>query len=516
MDGRMNKSIRNFNYGLLSQFVNLILGFFVRAVFIRCLGIEYLGVNGLFTNVLTVLSLAELGVGTAMVYSMYKPLAYDDQDKLKALMNLYKRLYTYIGCVVGVVGLLIIPLFPYILKDASGVSNLIVIYLLFLANSVFSYFYVYKRSILQADQKIYIYSKFHLWFLVGKTIMQIVLLYALPDFLIYLAIQVVFTFAENVYISKYVDRLYPYLKGKNDSRLDKSDLDRIKKDVSALVLSNIARVALNGTANIIISAVVGIAAVGLYSNYTLITGALIMVLGQISSSITASVGNYIAKEASEDQYKLFERIDLLNFWLYSFCAVTFVVASKPFISMWIGEDYVLAPYVVGVIAVNFILEGMLQSLWTFRTTMGLFVQGKYRPVVAAILNIISAYLLGKEFGLVGVLLGTTVSRLCVNMWYDPYIILKHGFGFTAWKYIARTALRLTVMVATMYFLQVFVRDTLMAQMSDIVQLVLIAATSLVFTNLVLLVMERRNSELGYYIDMVRSVLSSRLSVFRKR
>lgn len=511
MDGRINKSIRNFNYGLISQFANLILGFVVRAVFIKTLGVEYLGINGLFTNVLTVLSLAELGIGTAMVYSMYKPLAQKDEYKLQALMNLYKRLYTYIGCIVAVVGLMIIPLFPYILKDATGVSNLIFIYLLFLANSVFSYFYVYKKSILQADQKIYIYSKYHLYFLFIRSLIQIALLYILPNFIVYLSTQVLFTLLENIYLSKCVDKLYPFLKGRNKSRVEKSDLERIKKDVGALVLSNISRVAINGTANIIISAVVGITAVGLYSNYTLIIGALVMILSQITVAVTASVGNYVATESSQNQYELFNRIDLLNFWLYSFCGISFVVLSKPFISLWIGDEYLLDTTIVNVIALNFILEGMLQSLWTFRTTMGLFVQGKYRPVVAAILNIAFSYLLGLHLGLVGVLLGTTISRLCVNMWYDPYIILKYGFNMSAWRYLLRSALRLVGVGVIIYILQKIIRDVVMVGIGNVVQLVLLSFICLVIINLFLFILEFRNPAINYYKKFILSNIKSFIS-----
>ncbi len=506
MKGRTKKSIRNFNYGLISQFANLILGFIVRAIFIKTLGVDYLGINGLFTNILTVLSLAELGIGTAMVYSMYRPLADNDEYKLQALMNLYKKLYTFIGFAVAIIGLLVIPLFPYILKDAAKFSNITVIYILFLANSVSSYFFIYKKSILEADQKIYIYSKYHLYFIFVRSLVQIISLFILPNFILYLAVQVLFTLLENIYISRCVDKLYPFLKNGNTSKVEKCDLDRIKRDVGALVLSNISRVAINGTANIIISAVVGITAVGLYSNYTLIIGALVMILSQISVALTASVGNYIATESNHKHYELFNRIDLLNFWLYSFCGISFVILSKPFISLWIGSEYVLDSTIVIIIALNFIIEGMLQSLWTFRTTMGLFTQGKYRPVFAAIINIFFAYILGRYMGLVGVLLGTTISRLCVNMWYDPYIIFKHGFNISAWKYLLRSVIRLASIFVIIFIIQYPTRESVIFNLSNICQLIILALVCFTVINLALCFLEFRNPAINYYCKLIKSTL----------
>lgn len=501
-EGRITKSTRNFIYGFFSQMIGLVLNFVVRTYFIQYLGIEYLGINGLFSNILTVLSLAELGFGTAMIYSMYRPLAHNDTRHLQALMNLYRKVYHAIGVTVTVLGFCVIPFFDFIIKDAPDIDHLVPIYLLFLGNSVSSYFYAYKRSLLYADQKSYVCSRYRFLFLLVKSAVQILVLVLYSNFILFLIIQIAATLAENIYITNYVNRHYPYIKIKNDERLEKEEFGRIKKDVYALILSKISHVAINGTSNIIISAVVGVIWVGLYSNYVMITGAVIMILSQIAEAIRGSVGNYIVKESPESHYALFRKIDFLNFWMYGFATITLFVLVNPFITLWIGAEYTLSMACVAIIALNFMLEGFLNSLWTFRTTMGLFTQGRYRPVIAAVINVIFAIILGKYWGIAGVLLGTTLSRLLVNVWFDPYIIFKHGFNRPAWSYMWRYMGRISLMTAAVLMI------TLVAHLLHVTYagwgaLILMAFAAILITNAMFLIVYRNNSEFRYFLQLFR-------------
>lgn len=456
---RVNNSIKNMASGLFSQLISVILSFVVRTVFIKYLSEDYLGINGLFTNILTVLSLAELGFGTAMVYSMYKPLAENDVEKLKSLMKLYKKVYLWIGIVVAICGISIIPFMDYLIKDKPDVDNLTLIYLMFLVNSVFSYFYAYKRSILSADQKQYVISQYRYIFIVIKSVFQISILIILNDFIIYLGIQIVMTLLENIFLSQKVDRLYPFLKEKNIEKLPTGEMKKIVEDVKALMISKFGSVILNGTDNIIISKYVGVAAVGLLSNYTLITGALVMVLSQVSSAITGSIGNYVAKENKDSQYKLFKTVDFCMFWIYGFATICLIVLLNPFIELWIGKKYILNESTIIVLSVNFLISGIMTSLWTFRSTMGLFVQGKYRAIIVAGLNIVVSIVLAKELGIVGVLLGTTISRVLVNLWYDPYIIFREGFNKDVKSYYISYILRsilIAVVCGIVYLFKYFI------------------------------------------------------------
>ena len=269
--------------------------------------------------------------------------------------------------------------------------------------------------------------------------------------------QILFTIIENFLIARYSDKKYKAFNNKNINPLSKEEKNSIWKNVRALSISKISHVCLNSTDNIIISTFVGISWVGLLSNFTLIVDAVTGVLSQITQAITASVGNFFAKEEKKAGYELFKKIDFMNFWLYGFSAVAMIILLNPFITLWIGEEYTLNFSTVIVIAVNFLIAGFMSTLWTFRSTLGLFTQGQLRPIVVAVINIIFSIILSFKFGVTGVLAATAISRLCVNFWYDPWIIHKYGFGVSVKpffkKYLFRVLL-LVMIVFVMYILSI--------------------------------------------------------------
>lgn len=433
-DSRTKNSIRNIIVGIVGQVLTIFLNFFSRAVFISILGTEYLGINGLFSNILTILSLAELGVGSAIVYSMYKPIAEDDKNTLNALMNLYSKAYRIIGISITIVGISIIPFIDMIIKDKPDINNLELIYFMFLCNTVVSYFYSYKRSIITADQREYINLIYRYSFNSIKIILQIIILYMTRNFILYLTIQIFCTIGENIAISIKANKLYPFLRQGNKESLDKTTKMDIFKNIKALMIYKVCSIMLDGTDNIIISAFVGVTSVGLLSNYTLIIGSVSMVLTQIFSAITASVGNIIGKENNEKQEEIFNIILFSSFLFYGFSSVCLLVLLNPFISLWIGEQYILSPLIVLVLVINFYIYGMQNAVWTYRGTMGLFIYGKYRPLFSAVINIVISVILAKYIGLIGALLGTTITRVITNVWYDPIIIFKYGFKKSTMPY----------------------------------------------------------------------------------
>ena len=425
---RLNNSIKNLLSGFLSRFIINILGLVVRTVFIRMLGNEYLSINGLYSNILNMLSLAELGFGTAMVYSMYKPLAEHNNVKLAALMDLYRKVYRVIGFVVLGLGLCVIPFMDYIIKDPPNVGHLTFYYVIFLINTVLSYwFFAYKRSILIADQKEYICANYHNVFNIVRSFVQIIILILLHNFTLYLLIQMGATILENIAIAHRVNKVYPVLKEKNIVPLTKEELKRIGNDVKGLMLSRIAHVVLNSTDNIIISSFVGITWVGLLSNFTLIVDSVTGVLCQITSALSASLGNYFVKKSKDESYQLFERVEFMNSWLYGFCAIALFVLLNPFVTLWIGVEYTMSTKIVFALSLNFFVQGYMNTLWTFRSTLGLFTQGWFRPIIVAGLNIFFSVLLGIKLVTFGVLIATFISRALVNLWFDPWIIHKYGF-----------------------------------------------------------------------------------------
>lgn len=424
---RVQNSLKNMIYGLSGQIISTVMGFIARTVFIGALGIEYLSVDGLFSNILTMLSLANLGFDTAVTYSLYKPLAEKDTVRIRALMSYYEKAYRLIGVVVLVAGAALLPFLPHLITGETGIRNLELIYGLFLLNSVLSYYFVYKQTILIADQRQYVISKTHSVFIILANLLQIILLLTLKAYIFILILQIVLRVLENIYIAHRADSLYPFLKHKDEASLSKADKRSLYESIYALMLYRISGVVISGTDNLVISKFVGILWVGLYSNYLLLVNTVDAFLGYIFHSLTASVGHVSATESAEKKYSVFCTIYFASFWLYGFCTVCLWTLLNPFITLWLGEKFLLSRFVIFAILLNFYTTGMQNASTTFRDTTGMFKVGKYRPIIAAGINISVSILLAGKMGIAGVLLGTVISRLCTYFWYDPYILYKVVF-----------------------------------------------------------------------------------------
>lgn len=425
---RIKNSIINIFFGMGGQVLSILAQFFVRTIFIYKLGVEYLGVNGLFINILSILSLAELGIGNAIIFSLYKPLSNNDKNKIKALMRLYEKSYRIISLIVFILGLAVLPFLKYIIKNPVNIDeNITIIYLLFLFNSAISYLFAYKRSLIIADQKEYIVTLITTIFNLISSVCQALILLVYQSFISYLVVQIIFTIISNVYIAIKADKMYPILKDDKIVELDRKEKDEIFKNVKALIIYKIGTLLTVGLDNIIISSFVGIVSVGIYTNYTMILDKINIILSQGFNSITASVGNLNASDDNEKKEFIYEILLFLSFWIYGFSSICLFILINPLIELWVGIEYCLNLITVFVIIINFYLLGMNNPTMVFRNTMGLYVQGRYRPMIGAIINIIVSMSLVGKYGILGVLLGTLISRMLVLIWYEPYIIYKNGF-----------------------------------------------------------------------------------------
>ena len=448
-DSRTANSIRNILTGFMGQGIQLILGFVNRLVFIRCLNAEYLGVNGLFTNILSMLSLAELGIGTAIVYELYRPLAEKDEKKIASLMRFYQKAYCGIGLLIAVAGMCVIPFLNIMIAEPPKINeNLVLIYCIFLFNTASSYFFSYKSSILTADQKNYLVVGINYIIVFVQSILQIIILLVTRNFILYLICQSVGTLTYNVIISRVADKRYPSIRGKNIQPLDEDSRKGLFKNIKALIIIKIGGVLVNSTDNIIISSIKGLAATGLNSNYTFLLNTLNSILQQIFNGITASVGNVNAVETNEKKKKMFKIINFLNFWLFAWCTIAFIILANSIVSICFGTRYILGQNIVIISAINFYVVGMQNAVWTYKTTMGLFDYGKYLVVGTGVINIILSIILGQKWGLFGILLATFISRIVTNVWYDPYAVLKYGFKDNPMEYFGTYIKYLIVGVMT--------------------------------------------------------------------
>ena len=507
--GRVENSIKNSSLGIISQVANILLGLLVRTFFIANLSKEYLGANGLFTNVLTMLSLAEMGVGSAIVFNMYKPIANNDYKQIAKLMNLYKKAYSIIGCIVAVIGICLIPVLPYIIKEDTGIKDITLIYILYLANTVSSYFFAYKRSIFSADQRERVLQLFRLIGHILRSALQIAILIIFKNFILYLIVQIILTIIENLAISIYADKSYPFLKEYRKELLTKKERKPIFDNIRALFIYKIGSTALDGTDNIIISSFVSMVSVGLLSNYTLITSSLQSMLGQVTHALTGSVGNFIAKENEERHEELLNKVTFLNFVLYGLIFVGSMAVINPFISLWAGNDYLLDFDIVFIHCLNVYIYGMMNSVWTFRTTMGLFVYGKWRPLISAFINLVVSIWWATKFGLMGVLLGTTFTRVVTNVWYDPFIVYKYGLNKKPYTYYAKWLLYLLVVVVDIFIINMISRVVIFTGIVAIIVYGVMAVTIFAFSVVCLFC---RTNEYKYLLN---TILNFTKKLFRR-
>ncbi len=426
------------------------MSFAARTVLVHTLGDLYAGISGNFTNILMVFSLADLGVGTAIIYALYKPIAIDDRERIKALMKLYAKAYRIIGLVIIGLGLAMTPFIHHFMKTDEVIPNLKLIFMLYVLNTATSYFWSYKGTLITANQKNYIVTTVVYSTSVVSYIIQIIIILTTHNFLLSLGIQVATNIAQNIITMNIANRMYPYIKGKNDAVLPPEEKKSIFKNVFSMVYYRVGQVVLNGTDSIVISSMIGVIETGIYSNYNLLLTTVKNLLQQVFHAITASVGNLNALESDEKKYNTFNMILFGNFWMFGFASVCFWVIVNPFVRIWVGEERVMDIWIVFFLVLNFYLLGMRNTIITFRDTMGVFRQGRFIPLSGAILNIAISVYLAPRLGVLGVFIGTTASILLTMFWLEPIVLFKHGFKRSVLPYFAKYILYLTVTAAAAF------------------------------------------------------------------
>lgn len=445
---RKENSIKNISVGIFSQVIIAILGFISRKVFLDNLSITYLGVNGLLTNVLSLLGLLEAGIGSSIVYNLYKPLAENDKPKVTALIQLYKKAYRILAIVILILSIALYPLIKGMMTDGESITDLTMVYSIFVLKNVFAYLYSHKWCIINADQKNYILTRINLKFNIIITISKIVILMLTKNYVLFLLVEMILTICQSLYSSKIVDRMYPYINTAKTYKLDKDTTCKINKNVQALFLHNIGTFCVSGTDNLLISKFINVAAVGIYSNYSMIIGQLVNIISPILNGLGASIGNLIATESKEKNYTIFKVTYLVNFWIYSLCVIFLFNLINPFIEWWIGSQYLLDTFTLTIILLNCYLTGLRNSIGTFKNKAGIFVQDKYFPLIESAVNLISSIILVKYLGLVGIFLGTTISTLSTVFWNVPRLTYRYVFNKPVIKYFTTYFLYLVLTLIT--------------------------------------------------------------------
>lgn len=429
---RTKNSALNITTGLGSQVAMSVLHFIARTIFIQVLGPSYLGIGGLFKNILTLLSLTNLGLDTAINFKLYRPLADKDEKRVRILMKFYKQAYIVIGTVILVLGLLAIPLLPVLIKDYDKLDTLGInaplVFLLYLFQSISSYwFFAYRSTIIKTAQKKYVINIISFFVELVTVILQIAVLLIFGDFLWYIAIVIVTTLIGNVITAVIAHRMYPYAFEQEAESITKEERRNIFKDCGALFVFKISRVVLKTTDNFVISSVIGLASVGLYANYLMFYTTINQLIGHFYGGVKASMGNIYAKDGIEKSYFMFEVMNFMTILLKGTACVGVAVCVNEIIELWIGVDYILPQPFPTLLGIEILFNGLKINLGQVRNISGAFRQAWIRPVWGCILNVALSIYLCQKIGISGVIIGTITADIFANFMVDPRIIHRYSF-----------------------------------------------------------------------------------------
>lgn len=504
--GRVRQAGKNIFFGYISNFIIMIMGFLQRTVFIMVLGETLLGVNSLYTDILSMLSLAELGIGSALNYSLYKPVANNDQEKIKSYMDLYRRAYLAIAGVIAVIGLALTPFLPYLVRESNGIAvrDLTVYYLIFLFNTVSTYFVAYKYSLSNAQQRGYIQTNIATITKIVTALAQIVMLLLTKNFLLYLLTQAAVELLQKIFVSVYFNKLYPFLRDRDVRKLDQEEKDIVIIKTKALMFHKIGDVARLSTDSIIITYFMNVDWVGVVGNYTMIITYAANFISVIFNSVISGFGNLVATESRDKQYAMFKVYRFFACWLYGFAAVGFWLLLTPLVTgIWLDESWALGQTVLTLILIDLYFKGGRVVLVNFKIAAGVFEQDKYLSLIQGAVNLVLSIVGIQYIGLAGVYVGTVVSGVMANL-IQPVIVYRDCFGRSAWTYYADAVKYIGVIVGVVLIL-IPVKHFLLMQVS-LVTFVGMAAVVTVIYNMVFFLIFRRTEEFGYLWTLFRGKL----------
>ena len=495
--GRVRQAEKNIFFGYISNFIIMLVGFLQRHVFIMVLEGELLGVNTLYTDILSMLSLAELGIGSALNYSLYKPVADNDQEKIKSYMRLYKKAYLAIAGVITVIGLAIVPFLPYLIKDSGGISaeDLALYYLIFLFNTVSTYFVAYKYSLANAQQRNYIQTNITTITKIVTVLAQIIMLLLTKNFLLFLLTQSAVELLQKIFVSVYFNKLYPYLRDRDVRKLDKEETDVVVTKTKALMFHKIGDVARLSTDSIIITYFMNVNWVGIVGNYTMIITYAANFISVIFNSVISGFGNLVATESKEKQHAMFRVYRFFACWLYGFAAVGFWMLLTPLISeIWLNESWRLGQVVLTLILIDFYFKGGRIVLVNFKIAAGVFEQDKYLSLIQGAVNLVLSIVGIQCIGLAGVYVGTVVSGVLANI-IQPVIIYRDCFARSAKSYFT-DSLKYMATIIGIILLMLPVKYIVLVQV-NIVTFILMAGIITVVYNMAFLLLYRKTREFRY-------------------
>lgn len=502
---RTKNTVRNMAWGYIYKIVNMILPFVFRTVMIKFLGAEYLGINSLFVSILQVLNLSELGFGAAMVFSMYKPISESDNNTICALLNLYKKIYFTIGCVILGIGIIITPFIPSLISgNYPSDINIYFVYLMFLVNTSLSYFlFAYKGSLLNSYQRNDIESKILLIVCIFRYTAEIIGVWVTKQYYVFLIIEIISTILLNIFKLYVTNKMYPDLKA--SGHVSKQEKLEIKKNVSALVFHKIGGIILTSTDNIVLSAFMGIVIVANYTNYYYIINAITGIVIICFAGMTAGIGNSFIIETTEKNRNDFKKILFFNAWLVCISSVCLIGMYQDFMELWVGERYMFDDTIMILIVVYFFVYCIRRTIIVFRDGAGMWKDNKFQPIVSALFNLIVNIILVNRIGVAGVLISSILSMILIDIPWETKAFCKRiemqnrEYLLLILKYFIITCLISSIVYTVGKYIH----------FSLIINLLIKCIICLGMSNVIFICIFRKTEEFKFFIQLIKRYVKAK-------
>lgn len=506
---RLHFAILNSSTAFIMSILKMVTQFASRTFFVYLLGVEFLGFNGLFTNVLSMLSLTELGIGASLTHALFKPSAEENYKKMGAYLRASKLVYRWIGILIFMLGLLLIPFLPALLKGTHVTNEVVAYFLLFLANSVVSYFFTYNRNILIAVQKNYLIEVIDFLVTTVGALIQILILYLTKSYAYYLVTMIVTTVLSNAIITIFAKKESFYRFIDFSQKLNKTEIQQLKKDTLGNMASKIGTFFVFGTDNLLLSGFVGVTMVGIYSNYTLVINGITTLFGQLINPLAGTIGN-LASTGNKVSYRhAYFKLYFLNYLLVYFAGLSLLYGINPLMKLWFGTKLMLDYNTVILCIINFYIGFLRRTQLSFTNSFGLFWHQRWKSLFEAGLNFILSLLFLTVFqlGVNGVLLGTILSSIIVVVWYEPYVIYRHVLDLPFRSFLILYGKQLFIFaigfVASLAFKEVYPTPT------SLIQLVIALMVQLFPLAFIFLIFYWKDQNLHFLLNIFSRLFSHR-------
>lgn len=504
---RTQKSFINVMTSLLTNAVFLVTAFIVQKTLIATKGPDYNSINGLFSNIISMMSLADLGLGTAIIYHMYRPVAEKDEDKINSLLHFYKKCYLVISGIVLLIGAVVALFLPMLVGDAGLSDNVYVIYALFLADCICSYFFVYKKSLLYADLKNYIPDAIYFVTYIIQNALQITALVVFDSFILFLIVKTLGKIVPNIFVSLYIAQKYPFTRAKQVMPVEKEIKQDIFIKIKGLFYHKLGKIVVTGSDSIVLTGVLGLGAMNLYTNYYLVISGIRALLVRIFEILTNSVGNFLLDSNEERNLDVYKKVDFINFWCFGLAAAGMYGVMQPLITLWLGEEFLFGKSVLLVLVINFYLDGMRASVNTFKEAAGIFHEDRRIPVIEAIVNLGVSIVLAYFMGAAGVFLGTIISMGVAYLYSYPKYVCKPLMNMSYGSFVGNTGGHLAVLLIVLGLMEVCTAP--MSAWSPWAQFMVAGVTAIVIFHLIFLPIYGRSQEFRFCIELLKGKVWSK-------